>query len=86
MQFSDRYPIIVTNKKNAARDFWIRHFGFEAIFDSTWFCLLTAEGNTASIAFMTPDHPSAPLVPKPLAELASVLRWKSRTQKWPMMS
>lgn len=64
MQFSDRYPIIVTNKKNAARDFWIRHFGFEAIFDSTWFCLLTAEGNTASIAFMTPDHPSAPPGPE----------------------
>lgn len=60
MQFSDRYPIIVTPHKDTARDFWVNHLGFTIGFDSTWFCWLSAEDGSASIAFMTPDHPSAP--------------------------
>ena len=64
MHFSDRYPIVVTGKKDEARDFWVKHFGCEVVFDSSWFCLLVAEGNSASIAFMTPDHPSAPPGPE----------------------
>jgi len=60
MAFMDRYPIIVTPRKEACRDFWIQHLGFVSGFDSTWFCLLSAEDQSASIAFMTPDHPSAP--------------------------
>lgn len=64
MQFSDRYPIIVTPKKDEARDFWVTHLGFIVGFDSTWFCWLTAEDGSASIAFMTPDHPSAPPGPE----------------------
>ncbi|KXO75856.1 VOC family protein [Brucella anthropi] len=64
MHFSDRYPIVVTGKKDEARDFWVKHLGFEVVFDSSWFCLLVAEGNSASIAFMTPDHPSAPPGPE----------------------
>lgn len=64
MRFTDRYPIIVTDRKEACRDFWIRHLGFTSGFDSTWFCWLSGEGHTASIAFMTPDHPSAPPGPE----------------------
>ena len=64
MRFTDRYPIIVTPHKDAARDFWMTHLGFEAAFDSSWFCLLIADDGTASIAFMTPDHPSAPPGPE----------------------
>jgi len=64
MRFSDRYPIIVTTKKDEARDFWLKYLGFDVTFDSQWFCLLTAEDGTASIAFMTPDHPSSPPGPE----------------------
>ena len=39
---------------------WRRIFGFELTFDSSWFNLLVGENSSASIAFMTPDHPSAP--------------------------
>lgn len=60
MSYRDRYPIIVTPHKDACRDFWTRHLGFTAGFDSTWFCWLAAGDGSASIAFMTPDHPSAP--------------------------
>lgn len=64
MQFSDRYPIIVTPKKDEARDFWAKYFGLTVGFDSAWFCWMTAQDGSASIAFMTPDHPSAPPGPE----------------------
>lgn len=60
MQFTDRYPLIVTTQKNACRDFWVQHLGFQVGFDSQWFLWLAAVDGSASIAFMTPDHPSAP--------------------------
>ena len=60
MRFVDRYPIVVTPMKNESRDFWSKHLGFTVGFDSNWFCWLTADDGSASIAFMTPDHPSAP--------------------------
>lgn len=64
MRFVDRYPIIVTDKLFACRDFWTR-LGFEAVFQSSWFVLLQADG--ASLAFMSPDHPSAPPGPEPFS-------------------
>lgn len=64
MRFSDRYPIIVTKNKNACRDFWCRHLGMQVGFDSDWFVWLTSEDGSSSIAFMTPDHPSAPPGPE----------------------
>lgn len=63
MRFQDRYPLIVTPHKNACRDFWVR-LGFQVGFDSSWFVWLHAQDHSASIAFMTPDHPSAPPGPE----------------------
>jgi catechol 2,3-dioxygenase-like lactoylglutathione lyase family enzyme len=62
MRFVDRYPIIVTPRIAECRDFWVRHLGFTVLFEATWFVLLGAEG--ATLAFMTPDHPSAPPGPE----------------------
>jgi len=64
VRFTDRYPIVVTDKKTESRDFFVSRFGFEIGFDSTWFCWLSAPDGSASIAFMTPDHPSAPPGPE----------------------
>jgi catechol 2,3-dioxygenase-like lactoylglutathione lyase family enzyme len=63
MKFKDRYPIIVTDARVACRDFWVRHLGFEVVFENDWFAYLAADG--ASIAFMAPDHPSSPPGPEP---------------------
>ena len=62
MQFKNRYPIIVTDQRAACRDFWVKHLGFAVVFEIDWFAYLSAEG--ATIAFMTPDHPSAPPGPE----------------------
>ncbi len=67
MRFEDRYPIVVTPAKDACRDFWTDRLGFEVGFDSSWFVWLGSPDGSASIAFMTPDHPSAPPGPEPFA-------------------
>lgn len=62
MKYIDRYPIIVTPIFATCRDFWAKHLGFAVIFENDWFVLMQAEG--ASIAFMSPEHPSPPPGPE----------------------
>jgi catechol 2,3-dioxygenase-like lactoylglutathione lyase family enzyme len=64
MRFVDRYPIIVTPKLTDCRDFWVHHLGLEVVFEASWFVLLQADGGSATLAFMSPDHPSAPPGPE----------------------
>lgn len=63
MRYIDRYPIIVTAAHRECRDFWIKHLGFVVIFENDWFTCLGADG--ATIAFMSPEHPSSPPGPEP---------------------
>jgi catechol 2,3-dioxygenase-like lactoylglutathione lyase family enzyme len=63
MRYDDRYPIIVTADHKACRDFWTRHLGFAVVFENDWFTYLAADG--ATVAFMSPDHPSSPPGPEP---------------------
>jgi len=67
MRFVDRYPIIVTPRLGDCRDFWTRHLGFAVVFEASWFVLLRAEAESATLAFMHPDHPSAPPGPESFA-------------------
>ena len=68
MQLQDFYPIVVTDQVTACRDFYQRWFGCTIAFESTWFVLLAADdGHPASLAFMRPDHPSAPPGPEPFS-------------------
>lgn len=65
MQYIDRYPIVVTDAFAACRDFWTRHLGFAVVFENEWFVYLQADG--ASMAFMSPSHPSYPPGPEAYA-------------------
>lgn len=67
MRLIDRYPIVITTSKDACRDFWQRYFGLRVGFDSSWFVWLASDSGDLSIAFMTPDHPSAPPGPQPFS-------------------
>jgi catechol 2,3-dioxygenase-like lactoylglutathione lyase family enzyme len=65
MQLLDCYPIVVTTELAACREFYERYFHLQAGFASTWFLWLTAGANgPASLAFMHPEHPSAPPGPE----------------------
>lgn len=73
MKISDRYPIVVTEHKVACRDFWQQHFGLDVLFDSDWFVLLGNEQQGSVVAFMSPDHPSAPPGPETFGGLGLCL-------------
>jgi catechol 2,3-dioxygenase-like lactoylglutathione lyase family enzyme len=66
MQLQDFYPIVITERMTECRDFYVRWFGFEVAFEASWFLLLASQSSRpASLAFMRPDHPSAPPGPEP---------------------
>jgi catechol 2,3-dioxygenase-like lactoylglutathione lyase family enzyme len=65
MRLQSFYPIVVTPRGEACRDFYQRWFGLNVLFEASWFVLLGREDGAATIAFMAPDHPSAPPGPEP---------------------
>ena len=67
MQLQSVYPIVVTQRGTDCRDFYRRWFELEVVFEASWFVLLGREGGPAVIAFMAPDHPSAPPGPEPFS-------------------
>ena len=46
---------IVTNKLRESREFYMRHFGFEAVFEGSWYIHLK-HSSGAEVAFLQPDH------------------------------
>jgi uncharacterized glyoxalase superfamily protein PhnB len=65
MHIKDLYAIVVTDKRVECRDFYVRWFGFQVVFEASWFVYLAASGDRDfGIAFMTPDHPSQPPGPE----------------------
>lgn len=68
MNLQSFYPIVVTPHLTDCRDFYLRWFGMEVVFEANWFALLGATtGASANVAFMHPDHPSAPPGPEPFS-------------------
>lgn len=65
----DLYPLVTTPALFEARDYYVRHFGFEVAFEADWFVYLTGAGSAgargATLAFMHPGHPSRPPGPEP---------------------
>jgi uncharacterized glyoxalase superfamily protein PhnB len=65
MQLKDLYTVIVTDRRQECRDFYVRWFDFEVVFEASWFVYLASRGGHAfGIAFMSPDHPSTPPGPE----------------------
>lgn len=59
------YPVVVTDKMEACRDFYVKWFGFRVLFEASWFIyLVPGDDPNHGIAFMTPDHPSQPPGPE----------------------
>lgn len=68
MRVRDLYPLITTPALFEARDFYVKHFGFDVLFEASWFVYLSGPGEDetrgATLAFMHPDHPSNPPGPE----------------------
>jgi catechol 2,3-dioxygenase-like lactoylglutathione lyase family enzyme len=52
------YPLLCVSNLAAARDFYVRHFGFEVAFDADWYVSL--KRGPHELAFIRPDHGSIP--------------------------
>lgn len=78
MELQSFYPIIVTPHLSECREFYRKWFEFAVVFEASWFVLLTSSANVnATLAFMHPDHPSAP--PGPEGSPARGCAWSSRS-------
>lgn len=68
MRVRDLYPLITTPALFEAHDFYVRHFGFDVLFEASWFVYLSGPGEEgtrgATLAFMSPEHPSNPPGPE----------------------
>lgn len=61
MQIQDLYTIVVTDKLTECRDFYRQWFGFQVVFEASWFIYMVSEGDRPfAIAFMASNHPSYP--------------------------
>jgi hypothetical protein len=79
VKIKDLYSIIVTDKRAECRDFYVCWFGFQVVFEASWFVYLTATGDHAfGIAFMAPDHPSQPPGPETFSGQGMFLTSRSR--------
>ena len=68
MHIKDLYSVVVTDKHRECRDFYVRWFGFQVVFEASWLVYLAAAGDHAfGLAFMAPDHPSQPPGPETFA-------------------
>jgi catechol 2,3-dioxygenase-like lactoylglutathione lyase family enzyme len=52
---------VITDRLRDCRDFHVRWFEFEVVFEASWIVVLS--GGALTVAFMHPEHPSSP--PKP---------------------
>lgn len=77
MHLQSFYPIIVTPQLMICRDFYKRWFALEVVFEASWFVLLgSSKGATMNVAFMHPDHPSAPPGPEVFGGMGMCLEFQ----------
>ncbi|MCC3764425.1 VOC family protein [Glycomyces sp. TRM65418] len=58
---SSFYPVIATEDVAAAHDFYVRHFGFEAVFTADWYVSLhRPDAPQYELALLDSAHPTIP--------------------------
>jgi len=63
MQTSSYYPVLMVDEVPAIADFYIRHFGFTALFEADWYVHLQSSADPAvNLAILHGDHATIPEV------------------------
>lgn len=61
MKLSSFYPVICTKDVGATRDFYVKHFGFSVVYDSSWYASLRRDGEPSyELAILDASHPTIP--------------------------
>jgi catechol 2,3-dioxygenase-like lactoylglutathione lyase family enzyme len=53
------FPVLITDRLPECRDFYVRHFGFDVVFEADWYVQLMSE-KRIQLGLMKPDHASQP--------------------------
>ena len=80
MKLLDSYPLITVKDMRASRDFYVKHFGLDVIFEADWVTMPGAtESGKIAIGFMTPDHPTNPPGPEVFDGKGMIITLQVRT-------
>lgn len=63
MKVSSFYPVVLTEKVTQTTDFYVKHFGFEKVFEADWYVSLKlSEDNEIpfELAILDATHPTVP--------------------------
>lgn len=59
------YPLITTGRLKESRDFYLKHFGMQIVFEASWVVMLgTGKSGRIALGLMSPDHPTNPPGPE----------------------
>lgn len=61
MKITSYYPVIMSRDVAGTADFYIRHFGFEALFSADWYVhLQRPDEPSVTLAVLDPEHETVP--------------------------
>jgi uncharacterized glyoxalase superfamily protein PhnB len=61
MKVMSAYPLVTTNNMKGTRDFYVKHFGLEVVFEANWVVMLGKRaGGNICLGLMAPNHPTNP--------------------------
>ena len=56
MQVNSFYPVLMSDKIAATRDFYVQHFGFQIVFEADWYVSLKSPDGRHELAFVSYTH------------------------------
>jgi uncharacterized glyoxalase superfamily protein PhnB len=74
MAIVDSYPLITVTNLQASREFFVRWFELEPLFEASWVVMLARPGQgSIMLGLMSRDHPSTPPGPEPFDGLGMIV-------------
>lgn len=56
MQVNSFYPVLMSDKITATRDFYVQYFGFQITFEADWYVSLKSADSRYELAFVAYNH------------------------------
>ncbi|MBC8098571.1 MAG: glyoxalase/bleomycin resistance/extradiol dioxygenase family protein, partial [Armatimonadetes bacterium] len=56
MQINSFYPVLMSDKIAATRDFYVQHFGFQIVFEADWYVSLKSADGRYELAVVAYQH------------------------------
>lgn len=61
MKVTSYYPVLMVEDVRTTADFWMRHFGFRALFEADWYVhLQSCTDSAVNLAILKGDHATIP--------------------------